>query len=46
MMEGRVRLSRGSLEWQTAQSHPNVGTPMDVPLPNTVNVAFIFRWFL
>src|SRR5438477_7213317 len=42
MMEGRVRRSRGSVERQTAQSHPNVGTPMDVPLPSTVNVAFMF----
>src|ERR1700692_3178139 len=41
MMEGRVRGSWGSLEWQTAQSHPSVGTPMDVPLPRTVKVAFI-----
>jgi hypothetical protein len=45
-MEGRVRRSRGSLEWHTAQSHPSVGTPIDVPLPSTVSVAFIFRWYL
>ena len=45
MIEGRVRRSRGSVEWQTAQSHPSVGTPIEVPLPNTVNVAFIVRWF-
>src|SRR5579864_9461586 len=38
--EGRVRWSFGSLELQTAQSQPMVGTPMDVPLPNTVSVAF------
>src|SRR5258708_18407842 len=38
--EGRVRRSCGSLEWQTAQSQPSVGTPMDVPLPSTVRVAF------
>jgi hypothetical protein len=41
MMEGRVRRSWGSLERQTAQSHPRVGTPIDVPLPRTVKVAFI-----
>src|SRR5579864_3232853 len=41
MIEGRVRRSWGSLEWQTAQSHPRVGTPMEVPLPNTVKVAFM-----
>ncbi len=38
--EGRVRRSRGSLEWQTAQSHPIVGTPIEVPLPSTVTVPF------
>jgi hypothetical protein len=42
MMDGRVRRSWGSLEWQTAQSHPNVGTPMEVPLPSTVKVALMF----
>src|SRR5579864_7965457 len=42
MMEGRLRRSRGSVERQTAQSHPSVGTPMDVPLPSTVKVAFMF----
>ena len=41
MIEGRVRRSCGSLEWQTAQSQPSVGTPMDVPLPSTVSVAFM-----
>src|SRR5579864_3852045 len=41
MMEGRVRRSCESLEWQTSQSHPSVGTPIDVPLPSTVRVAFI-----
>ena len=41
MIEGLVRRSWGSFEWQTAQSHPSVGTPMDVPLPSTVKVAFI-----
>src|ERR1700691_1415664 len=38
--EGRVRRSRGSAERHTAQSQPSVGTPMEVPLPSTVNVAF------
>src|SRR6201984_762934 len=33
----RMRLSRGSLEVQTAQWQPMVGTPMDVPEPSTVN---------
>jgi len=42
MIEGRVLRSWGSGEWQTAQAHPKVGTPMDVPLPSTVKVAFIF----
>jgi hypothetical protein len=42
MIEGRVRRSCGSLEWQTAHSHPSVGTPIEVPLPSTVKVAFIF----
>src|SRR5450432_1366191 len=41
MMEGRVRLSCGSVDRQTAQSQPSVGTPMEVPLPSTVRVAFI-----
>src|SRR5258708_30363522 len=40
MTEGRVRLSCGSADWQTAQSHPRVGTPIEVPLPSTVSVAF------
>jgi len=40
-IEGRVRRSCGSEEWHTAQSQPTVGTPMDVPLPRTVSVAFI-----
>src|SRR2546430_5449041 len=39
--EGRVRLSRGSEELQTTQSQPIVGTPIEVPLPSTVSVAFI-----
>ena len=39
--EGRVRWSCGSEEWQTRQSHPMVGTPIEVPLPSTVSAAFI-----
>src|ERR1700728_36456 len=39
--EGRVRRSWRSLELQTAQSQPSVGTPIDVPLPSTVSVAFM-----
>src|SRR5580698_3031127 len=42
--EGRVRRSWGSEEWHTAQSHPMVGTPIEVPLPSTVSVAFIVSW--
>jgi hypothetical protein len=33
-------------ERQTAQSQPIVGTPIDVPLPNTVRVACISRLYL
>jgi hypothetical protein len=36
-----VRRSCGSFEWQTAQSQPSVGTPIDVPLPSTVSLAFM-----
>src|SRR6266404_2684377 len=36
-MDVRIRLSRGSLEVQTAQWQPMVGTPMEVPEPSTVN---------
>src|SRR5438876_3959560 len=43
--EGRVRWSRGSEEWHTAQSQPMVGTPIDVPLPSTVSLAFIVNGF-
>jgi len=35
-MDGRSRLSRGSLELQTSQWQPIVGTPMLVPEPSTV----------
>ena len=44
-IEGLVRRSCGSEEWHTAQSHPMVGTPIEVPLPSTVSVAFIAREF-
>ena len=48
-MEGRSRLSRGSVEWQTAQEQPIVGTPELVPEPSTVIFrphAFAFRFGL
>ena len=35
-MLGRVRLSRGSVDEQTAQSHPIMGTPWEVPVPRKV----------
>src|SRR5438105_15094434 len=35
-MEGRRRLSCGSVELQTRQGQPSVGTPIDVPEPRTV----------
>src|SRR5207248_9669536 len=35
-MEGRRRLSRGSVELQTRHGQPSVGTPIDVPEPRTV----------
>jgi len=38
-MDGRSRLSRGSVDRQTAQSHPIIGTPADVPLPRKVILA-------
>src|SRR5690242_12628659 len=34
--EGRRRLSCGSVELQTRQGQPSVGTPIDVPEPRTV----------
>ena len=37
--EGRRRWSRGSLEVQTRQLHPRVGTPMEVPLPRNRMLA-------
>jgi len=36
-IEGRVRLSCVSLEPHTAQWHPSVGTPIEVPDPSTVS---------
>src|SRR5438445_494583 len=44
--EGRVRRLRGSPPGETAERHtshsqPSVGTPMDVPVPRKVRVAFI-----
>ena len=39
--EGRIRRSRGSVEVQTRQSHPSVGTPIEVPLPRIVRTACI-----
>src|SRR5262249_8935699 len=41
--DGRVRRSCGSEEVHTRQLHPIVGTPIDVPLPSTVRMAFISR---
>jgi hypothetical protein len=40
-IEGRVRRLRGSDEVQTAQRHPSVGTPIEVPLPRTMISAFM-----
>src|SRR5512135_717328 len=39
--DGRSRRSSGSADVQTRQVQPIVGTPIDVPLPSTVRVAFI-----
>src|SRR5258707_6790715 len=39
--EGRVRWACGSADVHTRQLHPIVGTPIDVPLPKTVSMAFI-----
>src|SRR5580765_881167 len=35
-IDGRDRLSRGSLDRHTSQSQPIAGTPWEVPLPSTV----------
>src|SRR5438445_8441262 len=48
-IDGRVRVSRGSDERQTAQSHPIIGMPCDVPVPSSVTLrlndalAAVFR---
>src|SRR4051794_7973846 len=44
-IDGRVRLSRGSTEWHTAQSQPIAGTPCDVPLPRMVTRSIPGLWF-
>src|SRR5262245_18160427 len=38
-IDGRDRVSRGSVERQVAQSHPIIGTPCDVPEPSTSTLA-------
>src|SRR5678815_5190030 len=35
-IDGRRRLSRGSVERHTSQSQPIIGTPEDVPVPRNV----------
>ena len=35
----RRRVSRGSGDVQTAQRHPMMGTPVDVPVPSSVIVT-------
>ncbi len=35
-IDGRDRLSRGSVDRQTAQVQPIIGTPIDVPVPRNV----------
>src|SRR6476620_10551160 len=37
-MDGRIRRSRGSVEWQTAHSQAIIGTPCDVPVPSSVTL--------
>ena len=39
-MEERVRLSRGSSDWQTGQVQPIIGTPCEVPEPRMVTISF------
>src|SRR5664279_5677538 len=39
--EGLSRRSRGSAEVHTAQSHPTVGTPIEVPVPRNVSFPCI-----
>src|SRR5579863_1586141 len=38
-MDGRVRLSRASVDVHTAQWQPSVGTPIDVPEPRMVSFS-------
>jgi hypothetical protein len=38
-MDGRSRRSRGSPDRQTAQAHPIIGTPAEVPVPRKVTRA-------
>src|SRR3954447_3596831 len=38
-IDGRSRLSRGSVERQTGHSHAMTGTPCDVPVPRNVTRA-------
>lgn len=37
-MEGRVRRFRGLVEVHTEHSHPIIGTPCEVPLPNMMTL--------
>src|SRR3954469_5808461 len=37
-IDGRVRRSLGSVERQTRQSQPIIGTPCDVPVPSSVTL--------
>jgi hypothetical protein len=39
--DGRMRVSRGSWDVQTRQLQPRVGTPIDVPLPRKMRLAFV-----
>jgi hypothetical protein len=38
-IDGRVRLSRGSVDRQTAHVQPIIGTPWDVPVPRKVTLV-------
>ena len=42
----RRRLSRGSDEVQTGQSHPICGTPTEVPVPRNRNFTYFFSGIL
>lgn len=35
-MDGRARVSRGSVDVHTAHAQPIIGTPIDVPVPRNV----------